>query len=53
MPRSKGKAKVPTNIDEVDSVIVTPSLPKGVSVENSVVGLVETMMFEDWDLIDI
>lgn len=53
MPPSKGKAKVPANLDEVDTVIVTPSLPKAVPVENSVVGCVVTMKFEDWDLADI
>ena len=32
VPPSKGKAKVPTNFDEFDSVIVTPSLPKAMPV---------------------
>jgi len=50
---SKGKAKVPTNLDEVNFVIVTPLLPKGVPVEKSMVGCVAIMKFEDWDLADI
>lgn len=49
---SKGKAKVPTNLDEVDTILITPSLPKGVPVESSVVGRIATMKFEDWDLVD-
>lgn len=34
VPPSKEKAKVPTNLDEVNSVIVTLSLPKAMPVEN-------------------
>ena len=49
---SKRKAKVPANLDEVDSTINTPSLPKGVPMENSVVGWVMTMNVEDWNLAD-
>ena len=50
---SKGKAKVPKNLDEVDTVITIPALPKEVPIENSVVGHVAAMKFEDWDLTDI
>ena len=49
MPPRKGNVKVPANLDEVDTLIVTPSLPKAMPVENSVVGCVSTMKFEDWD----
>lgn len=52
VPPNKGMAKVPANLDDVDSAISTPSLPKGVPVENSVVGRVAIMKFEDWDLAD-
>jgi len=53
VPPSKGKVKVPAKLDEVNTVIITLSLPKAVPVENSVVGCVATMKFEDWDLVDI
>lgn len=52
MPPSKGANKVPTNLDEFSSIITTPSLPKDVAVENSVVGHVATMKFDDCDLAD-
>lgn len=47
---SKGKAKVPANLDEVNTILVTPSLPKGVLVESLVVGCIATMKFKHWDL---
>lgn len=53
MTPSKGKAKVPANLDEVDSIIITSSLPKAVPVENWVVGHVVTMKFKDCDLAKI
>ena len=53
MPPSKGKAKVATNLDEFDTVIVTPSLPKAIPVEKLMAGHVATMKFKDWDLADI
>ena len=40
VPPSKGKVEVPANLDEVDTVITTPALPKEVPIENSVVGRV-------------
>lgn len=52
MPPNKGKAKVPTNLDEVDTILITPSLPKGVPVEISLVGRIATLKFEDWDFVD-
>lgn len=52
-PPSKGKAKLLANLDEVNSIIIAQSLPKVVLVENSVIGYVVTMKFEDWDLVDI
>lgn len=53
VPPSKGKAKVPTNLHEVDTVLVTLALLKLVSVESSVVSHVVTMKFEDWDLTEV
>jgi len=32
VPPSKGKAKVPTNLDDVDNILIIPSLPKGVPI---------------------
>lgn len=52
MPPSKGKAKVPTNLDEVDNKLIISSLPKGVPIESSMVGYILAMKFEDWDLAD-
>jgi len=52
-PPSKGKAKVPTNLDDVDNILITLSLPKRVPVESMVTGHISTMKFEDWDLADI
>jgi len=34
----KGKVKVPANLDEVDTILITPALPKVVPLESSVVG---------------
>ena len=47
MPPIKGMNKVPTNLDEFSSIITTPSLPKDIPVENSVVGHVATMKSSD------
>lgn len=52
MSPRKGKAKVPTNLDEVGTILITSSLPKAVPVESSVVGRIATMIFLDWDLED-
>jgi len=48
----KGKVKVPANLDEVDTILFTPSLPKAVPKEGSMVNHISTMKFEDWDLAD-
>jgi len=52
VPPSKGKAKVPTNMDDVDNILITLSLPKGVPLEGMVTGCILMMKFEDWDLVD-
>lgn len=50
---SKAKVEIPKNLDEFDTIIITQYFPKAVPAENSVVGCVATMKFEDWDLADI
>lgn len=52
MPPSKRTNEVPTNLDEFSIIITTPSLTKDVPVENSVVGHVATMKFDNCDLAD-
>jgi len=49
---SKGKDKVPTNMDEVDNRLIISSLPKWVIVECLMVGHMATIKFEDCDLAD-
>ena len=52
VPPSKGKANVPTNLDDVDNILITPSLPKEVPLKGMVTGRILTMKFVDWDLAD-
>lgn len=52
VPPSKGKAKVPTNMDDVDNILITMSLPKEVPFEGTMTSRISTMKFEYWDLAD-
>jgi len=52
VPPRKGKDKVPTNLDDIDNIITTSSLPKGVLIESTMIGRIAMMKFEDWDLAD-
>lgn len=52
VPPSKGKAKVPSNLDDVDSILIIPSLPKGFPLESMTIGPISIMKFEYWDLAD-
>ena len=50
VPPSKGKAKVPKNLDDVGNILISPSLPKWFPLEGMVIGRISMMKFEDWDL---
>lgn len=52
VPLRKGKAKVPTNLDDIDNLLITLSLLKGVLVEITMTRCISTMKFEYWDLTD-
>ena len=50
IPSQKGKVKVPTDLDSIDNILITSSLPKGVPHEGTATGCILTVKFEDWDL---
>lgn len=52
VPPWKGKTKVPKDLDETKISLQTPLLPDDIMFEGTHLGLVLTMKFEDWDLVD-
>lgn len=52
VPPRKGKAKVPKDLDAIDNILITPSIPKGVLFNGMMIGRIPTMKFKDWDLVD-
>lgn len=41
---------VPKDLDVVYNILITLSLPEGVSFKGTAIGRIPTMKFEDWDL---